>query len=169
MNQTELDLGIANKRLGVNPNDIVFTPPSVAKMVLKEFQPKGFVLEPCRGLGGFYNELSEPKDWCEIADGRDFFDYHKHVDWIVSNPPYSNWDKWLEHSFEIADDILYVVPIAKVYKSWGTLKAIRSYGWIEKVMYMPASLAGFPFGFPCGAFHFKRGYCGKTESIFYDE
>ena len=81
--QEELLLGEEKKNYGSNPNDVVFTPPLVARMIVDEFKPSGKILEPCRGLGGFYNELPEPKDWCEITEGRDFFDYHEKVDWIV--------------------------------------------------------------------------------------
>ena len=65
--------------------------------------------------------------------------------------------------------MLYLIPAAKFDKSWGTLKKVRAYGWVVKILYMPASMAGFPFGFPCGAYHFQRGYRGKTEIAFYDE
>jgi len=33
------------------------------------------------------------KDWCEITEGKDIFEYAGMVDWIVSNPPYSLLDK----------------------------------------------------------------------------
>jgi hypothetical protein len=48
------------------------------------------VLEPFRGEGGFYNNLPEfvEKDWCEIVEGRDYKDYDKEIDWVISNPPF---------------------------------------------------------------------------------
>jgi len=48
------------------------------------------VLEPFRGEGYFYNNLPNhiEKDWCEIVDGRDYKDYDKEIDWVISNPPF---------------------------------------------------------------------------------
>ena len=148
----------------VNPNDIVYTPDAVAKMIVDEFKPTGRILEPCKGGGAFMRYLPEGSEWCEIREGRDFFEFKEPVDWIVSNPPYSNWERWLAHSFEIATNIVYLVPIAKVFKSMGTVRSIYEYGGIVKALFMPAGKAGFPFGFPCGAFHFQRGYKGPMES-----
>jgi hypothetical protein len=147
----------------VNPNDVVYTPDAVAKMIVDEFKPTGRILEPCKGGGAFMRYLPAGTDWCEIHEGRDFFDWKEPVDWIVSNPPYSNWERWLEHSFKIASDIVYLVPFAKVFKSMGTVRAIYDYGGVVKVIVMPAGKAGFPFGFPCGAFHFRRSYKGTIE------
>ena len=42
------------------------------------------------------------------------------------------------------------------------MRSIFEYGGIVKAIFMPAGKAGFPFGFPCGAFHFQRGYKGAT-------
>jgi len=68
------------------------TPSSVAIELLKEidFEDDDKVLEPFRGEGSFYNNFPSNvnKDWCEILDGRDFNDYDKPIDWIVTNPPF---------------------------------------------------------------------------------
>ena len=41
------------------------------------------------------------KDYCEIEEDKDFFKYDKEVDIIVGNPPYSLWNKWLEHTVKL--------------------------------------------------------------------
>ena len=48
------------------------------------------VLEPFRGHGNFYNNLpgSIRKDWCEMKEGRDFFQYEGQPDTIITNPPF---------------------------------------------------------------------------------
>ena len=48
------------------------------------------VLEPFKGEGNFYNNLPDfvEKDWCEITDGRDYKDYGKPFDWVLTNPPF---------------------------------------------------------------------------------
>jgi len=48
------------------------------------------VLESFRGEGSFYNNFPDfiEKDWCEITEGRDYKDYDKEFDWIITNPPF---------------------------------------------------------------------------------
>jgi hypothetical protein len=117
----------------------------------------------------FFDLLPEGSDWCEITKGRDFYDYNEKVDWIVTNPPYSDFDKFLAHSFELADNVVFLVPVAKVFKSWGTMMQLKKYGGIVGVWFVPAGRCGFPFGFPAGAFHFKRGYTGDTKIMWAKE
>lgn len=147
----------------INPNDVVFTPDWLAKRICEMFPISGEVLEPCKGEGVFLKYLPTNTEWCEIADGRNFYDYTKHVDWIVTNPPYSDYNRFLEHSFELAENIVLLVPVAKMFKSMGTLRAIMEYGGFVSIHALPASKAGFPFGFPCAIYYLKRGYKGSTE------
>ena len=152
--------------LDLNPNDVVFTPDKVAKFLVELFNPEGKILEPASGEGVFLRYLPKNTEWCEITKGRDFFDYNKKVDWIITNPPYSNFNKFLAHSFELAENVVFLVPIAKIFKSWGTIQTIKQYGGIVKVWLVPASRCGFPFGFPAGAFHFKRNYKDATQFLY---
>jgi hypothetical protein len=104
-----------------HPNDKVMTPLKVAKEIINLFEIKGVILDAFMGDGAFYNQYPTNciKDWCEIDKGKDFFDYHNKVDWIITNPPYSILEKVLEHSFKIADNIVYLVPYLKWYRVWG--------------------------------------------------
>lgn len=147
----------------VNPNDVVFTPDWLAKQICELFPITGKVLEPCKGEGAFLNYLPEGTLWCEIADGKNFYDFNEKVDWIVTNPPYSDFNRFLKHSFELANNVVLLVPIAKMFKSGGTLKQILAYGNIVSIDLLPASKAGFPFGFPCGIYYIKRDYKGSTD------
>jgi hypothetical protein len=164
---TKLQVGIHSHKMisykDLNPNDVVFTPDKIAKQIVDMFDIKGSVLEPCSGEGAFLRYLPKDTEWCEITKGRDFFDYNIKVDWIVTNPPYSNFDRFMQHSFELSDNVVFLVPIAKVLKSWGTIQRIKQYGGIVSIWLVPASRCGFPFGFPAGAFHFKREYKGATQ------
>ena len=147
----------------INKNDVVFTPDWLAEKICKTFDINGKVLEPCKGEGAFLKFLPEGTDWCEIADGKNFYDYNQKVDWIVTNPPYSDFNRFLDHSFSLADNIILLIPIAKIFKSMGTIKQVLKYGGIVSCYLLPASSAGFPFGFPCGIFYFKKDYKGQTE------
>jgi hypothetical protein len=146
-----------------NPNDCVFTPDEIAKKIISLFPISGKILEPCKGKGAFLKYLPDNTEWCEIKEGRDFFEYKEKVDWIITNPPYSTFNEFLDHSFELSDNVVFLAPIAKVLKSWGTIMKIKEYGGIKKIWFVPANRCGFPFGFPCGAFHFKRGYKGCVD------
>ena len=97
---------IEGKYAHLNPNDVVFTPDWLAKQICGMFDIDGKVLEPCKGEGAFLKYLPENTDWCEIAEGRNYYDYNEKVDWIVTNPPYSDYNRFLEHSFALADNIV---------------------------------------------------------------
>jgi hypothetical protein len=157
MNQEEL-FRIAK----VNPNDIIYTPDHIAKAVVDHFNPHGSILDPCKGAGAFL-QFMPGADWCEIREGKDFFQYKDHVDWIISNPPYSIFAKWLYHSFEIADNIVYFIPIAKVFNSEKTVVKTLEYGGVKEILFFGVGTkCGFPVGFAAGAVHFQRNYTGGT-------
>ena len=147
----------------VNKFDVVFTPDWLAKMICSMFPIAGRILEPCKGEGAFLKYLPPGTEWCEIVDGRNYYDYNKHVDWLVTNPPYSDFNRFLEHSFDLADNIVLLVPLAKLFKSMGTLKAVMAYGNFVSIDCLPASQAGFPFGFPCAVYYLRRDYTGETR------
>lgn len=147
----------------INSNDVVFTPDWLAKQICEMFPIGSKVLEPCKGEGAFLKYLPSNTEWCEIADGINFYDYNTKVDWIVTNPPYSDFNRFLEHAFNLADNIVLLVPVAKMFKSMGTLKSILSFGNFVSIHVLPASKAGFPFGFPCAVYYIKKGYQGNTE------
>ena len=150
---------------GNKPNDDVQTPREIARKIIDMFEITGKVLEPFRGGGSFYDQLSGNKDWCEIKDGRDFFDYHERVDWIITNPPYSVFDEVLNHSFEIADNIVFLVPLSKIVSSFRRIRGISEYGGVPYMYILSASKCGFPFGFPACAIYMKRDYKGETKIV----
>jgi hypothetical protein len=88
-------------------NDRIYTPDYLAKEIVKRYEPTGRILEPCCGEGAFLKYMPAA-DWCEIDKGRDFFDYKEKVDWIITNPPYSKYRDFLRHSFEIADNVVFL-------------------------------------------------------------
>jgi len=157
--------------MSANIGDNVYTPPAVAKRIIDEFELFGTVLEPFRGKGAFYDNYpnSVKKLWCEISNGRDFFDFNERVDWIVSNPPYSIFNKVLAHSFELSDNIVYLIPINKLTSSFTRIKQLADWGGIPKVILMSPKKIGFPFGFAVGAVYFKKGYKGLTEFKILEE
>lgn len=90
-----------------NPNDKKMTPIPLAKKCISfmPFNQDDIVLDPFRGTGHFYNNYPKMvnKEWCEIEEDRDFFNYKQQVDWICSNPPYSKIQAVIEHSCDICN------------------------------------------------------------------
>ena len=154
---------ILGKYAHLNPNDIVFTPEWLTEKICSMFEISGKVLEPCKGEGAFLKFLPKDTEWCEITEGRNFFDYNKKVDWIVTNPPYSDFNRFLTHCFDLAENVVLLVPVAKMFKSMGTLKQVFEYGNFVEIHTLPASKANFPFGFPCAVYHMKKNYKGLTK------
>ena len=139
-------------------SDTVQTPVSIAKMIVSAFSPRGITLEPCRGSGNIYKELPEPKDWCEIRKGKDFFVYNKQVDWIITNPPFTNVEHFMRHAFKLADNVVFILPAHKPFASWERMKLIKNYGGIVELILIKGQECNFPFRYPYGIFYFKKGY-----------
>ena len=153
-----------NRTRKATASDSVQTPIDIAKLIVSAFPPQGTVLEPCRGDGNIYRELPEPKCWCEIIQGKDFFDFSDKVDWIITNPPYSIYDNFLEHCFEVADNVVLLAPIAKAFKSMKIEKMVDEYGGLKTIYFIGSgTMCGFAFGFPTGCLYYQRGYRGKIE------
>lgn len=112
------------------------------------------------------NFLGGGVEYCEISEGRDFFDFKDKVDWIIGNPPYSIFLEFLQHSFKIADNVSFLVPTNKIFQRQIIMDMINDYGGIKsQVIYGSGTLIGFPFGFSVGNFHFQKGYMGQCELI----
>ena len=155
-----------NKTGRATKQDSIMTPVESAKKIIEHFESQiiGTVLEPCRGDGSFYNQLPEPKLWAEIEEGVDFLEWNKKVNWIITNPPYSIYDLFLEKCFEIADDVVLLIPLQKLWKSKKTEQQTFDFGGIKEIVFMGGgSRHGFPVGFPVGAIHFKRDYHGEIK------
>lgn len=146
--------------------DVVYTPRWVAQDMVEHFKPAGRVLEPCKG-GGVFMEFLPGADWCEIAEGRDFFEHTSPVDWTIGNPPYSITREWFRHSYAVADHLVYLVPVRNIVGAFGFLREIHEYGGIVEIrLYGTGCSIGFPMGNAVGAFHLQRGYRGpQTWSI----
>ena len=89
--------------------DIVMTPEYLAKEIIEHYNPIGRILDPCRGTGAFYDNFNtDDKDWCELAEEKDFLEYNEKVDWIITNPP---WSKMQKNSLHMACRLLITLCI----------------------------------------------------------
>ena len=126
--------------------DVFYTPLELAKEHIEYLNipddPSLIWLDPARGEGAYYNQFpTSNKDWCEISNGKDFFDYKKPVDIICTNPPYSLIDKFIKKSIELkAGTISFLIGLINItprriemfekagYKLTG-LKIFKKYEW----------------------------------------
>lgn len=151
----------------VLPADIVYTPTFVSQQIINFLEPSGKILDPCKGDGAFYNYFPKGiNDYCEIREGKDFFNYNDNVDWIIGNPPYSIFEDFLKKSFEIADNVSFLVPTNKIFQRQIIMDMINNYGGIKSIIiYGSGTLIDFPFGFSVGNFHFEKEFTGETKVI----
>jgi len=144
-----------------NPKDVVYTQEYIASDIISWVKPEGVCLDPCMGDGAFYNHLPKGRLWCELEKGRNFFEYANSVDWVIGNPPYSIFEQFLSHSFNLAHDVVFLVPTNKVFQRKKIMEMIKEYGGIKGMrIYGSGTTIGFPFGFSVGAFHFAKNYKG---------
>lgn len=112
----------------VLPADIVYTPDYVSKDIINRLSPTGLCLDPCKGDGAFYKYLPNGSDYCEIREGKDFFNYNKNVDWVIGNPPYSIFEDFLKKAFEISKNVSYLVPTNKIFQRQLIMEMINKWG-----------------------------------------
>lgn len=151
-------------QMALDPRDVVYTPDWVAGDMVSFFKPSGKILEPSIGDGVFLRYLPVDTEWCEIEKGRDFYQWTKPVDWVFGNPPYSQFSKWLGHSMEIAENIVYLIPLTRLFNSGFFIKRLLDWGNIRVMRYYAdGGDLGWNIGFAIGAVWFQRGYKGMTE------
>ena len=93
------------------PNDVVLTP-SVARLMIEmcDIKTDDKVLDPSFGEGVFYNNLPDSnKEYCEMTLGKGFFECVDKLDLIIGNPPYSMWNKWIEHTMKLTNKFCYIM------------------------------------------------------------
>jgi hypothetical protein len=155
----------------LTPADVVWTPDWAAYDMVRWFNPKGKVLDPCRGDDAIFRYLKQGADWCEINKGRDFFQWTGYVDWIIGNPPFNKTDfpRWMQHSFEIALNVVYIMPVRKFFSSNRVMEMAREFGSLRHIrIYGPGGLLGWNFGHPCGALYWSKDG-GDTSWSFYGD
>lgn len=146
--------------------DVVYTPEAWANAITRLLPLNGRVLDPCRGQGAFYNLFPDhcEKLWCEIAEGRDFFAFSDSVDWIVSNPPWSKIKDFLEHSFSLADNVVFLITTNHAYTKARVRLAQEAGFAIRGILHMPTPPKPWPqSGFQLSAIWWQRGYRGYPE------
>lgn len=112
----------------VDQRDVVFTPDYVAADMVAHFRPTGRVMDPCAGDHVFGRYLPANYEHCEIAAGVDFYAFADRVDWLIGNPPYGDFSRWLDHSLDVADQVCYLIPANKIFNSQRMIERVAGWG-----------------------------------------
>jgi hypothetical protein len=147
--------------------DVVFTFDYIAREIVEYFKPTGRILEPAKGDGAF-TQFLPTAEWCEIREGKDFFQWNERVDWLIGNPPYSVFTEWLQHSFEIADNIVYILPTNKSFNSYKLFETIYRWGGIHTIYHLGPGRNVCDYqelGFAFSATYFQRDYKGGINIV----
>jgi len=149
-------------------SDNIATPDWCAKDMVDFFQPSGKVLDPCSGNGVFLKYLPVNSYSCEISQGKNFFDFQIKVDWVFGNPPYSIFRDWMKHSYEIADNIVYLIPSFLLFNPLSCLRMMRDNGLIKHMRnYDTGKKIEWSRSRQIMAIHIEKGYYGSTAWSFY--
>ena len=142
-------------------NDVVMTPEWLAERIVGRFGVSGRVLEPCRGSGSFFKFMPKGSLWCELSEGKDFFDFDERVDWIVTNPPFSKMRAFLQHSMKVSDNVVFLCPINHFWLK-ARIRDIKGAGFGFREILLVDTPKEFPqSGFQWGVVHLQRGYVGS--------
>ncbi|MFH1498866.1 MAG: hypothetical protein ABII82_13690, partial [Verrucomicrobiota bacterium] len=145
-------------------NDDIQTPASLAERIVRHFQPSGRVLEPCAGDGNFLAHLPGA-DWCEVKKGRDFLTYEGRVDWIITNPPWSQIRPFLIKAFQTAENVVFLMTINHVWTK-ARLRIATENQFGLKTIVLTETPKSFPqSGFQLGAVHYKRYWQGPIVLV----
>lgn len=148
------------------PFDNIYTPDDTAKLIVDRYKPSGKVLEPCAGEGAFLKVLPKDTEWCEIEKGRNFFEYKQKVDWIVTNPPFSKLRKFLIHSMEISQNVVFLINLPGLF-TVAIMKAIYVHKFGIKEILLLRQPTTFPqTGRQSAAVFLKKGYSGHVNIIY---
>lgn len=140
-------------------DDVVQTPIDLARRIVDHFQPKGSILEPCKGEGNFLSCLPNAF-WCEISEEKDFFDWTTSVDWIITNPPWSQFRKFLLHAMEVSQEVVFLITINHVWTK-ARIRDMKEKGFGLKEICLIETPKTFPqSGFQLGVVHYSKDYEG---------
>jgi hypothetical protein len=141
------------------------TPAPLARALVAALQPSGRLLEPAAGSGAFVDAMQHYGKvlWCEVDRGRDFLQFHERVDWVISNPPWSQFRAFLEHAMTIADNVALLVTV----NHWWTRcrrQLLVEHGFaLRRVIECEPPKEWNAPGFALAMVHIQRGYQGPVQ------
>ena len=114
-----------------SPNDVFITPKELAQkhINLIPYNENDLWLDPCKNDGSYFNQFpTENKEYCEILENKDFFEYQGNPDIIIQNPPYSILDIWIKKNIDLNPRVIsFLIGIGNL--------TTRRIEWLEKAGY----------------------------------
>jgi len=114
-----------------SPNDVFITPKELAQkhIDLIPYNENDLWLDPCKNDGSYFNQFpTENKEYCEILENKDFFEYQGNPDIIIQNPPYSILDIWIKKNIDLNPRVIsFLIGIGNL--------TTRRIEWLEKAGY----------------------------------
>jgi hypothetical protein len=138
----------------------------------------GSVMDCCAGSGVMWQYLSaavsqERLFWCEKQLDCDFLAYNgPPVKWIIANPPFRRFLPLLEKAFQVAENVVFILPRRSGDGYHAQLDLMQRYGYgLRSVILLPRFRNGgkknglFASGVVIGVFHWQKGWTGTTETV----
>lgn len=137
-------------------NDVFITPIELAKkqIAMIESGDDEIWFDPFKNDGSYYNHFpTQKKEWTEILNGKDFFEFDKPVDVICSNPPYSMIDNVLKKSIALNPRVIsYLIGVGNL--TTRRIEYMNNAGYGLKRMRMLKVWKWYGMSFIC---HFEKG------------
>lgn len=144
-------------------NDDIQTPRALARALVSLLDPCGKILEPCAGEGAFLEALPVGTEWCEFKKGRDFFAWDRPVDWIITNPPWSQIRPFLCRSFTLAQHVAFLMTVNHAWTR-ARLRDAREAGFSINRIILCETPRSFPqSGFQLGMVVYSRRIEGQIQ------
>ncbi|WP_255413789.1 helix-turn-helix transcriptional regulator [Pseudorhodobacter sp. MZDSW-24AT] len=142
--------------------DLVMTPAPQAGAIITHFSEQlyGSILDPARGQGAFFDQFPAnlSHHWCELAEGLDFLEWKRPVDWIITNPPWSRLREFTRHAMTVADNIVWLAPIVNMTTK-ARLRDLDQFGFgIAELLLIDTPKSWPQSGFQLAAVHLRKGH-----------
>lgn len=121
---------MSRQKTGVrlNKTDFYPTPLWCLENLEVDWSKFSSIHEPCKGDGRLYNWFKNQNlkvSYSEINEGLDFFDWDEKVDLILTNPPFSIAQEFIDHSLDRANTVFMLLRL-------NYLGSIKRYDWWVK-------------------------------------
>ena len=85
------------------------------------------------------------------------------MDWIITNPPYSKMRRFIQHSMEVSDNVVFLTTINHLWLK-ARIRDIGEKGFGIKEILLFNTPKEFPqTGFQMGCFYLQKNYTGDIK------
>ena len=103
------------RKTGTNADsDECYTPPEAIFPLLRYIDKSKIWYEATSGTSNSIVKCMQTKGFKAIESSVDFFDYNNEYDGIITNPPYSQKDKFLKRCYELGKPFALLLPVSSI-------------------------------------------------------